>query len=311
MKVLVSADDVGLTRGITDGILAAWDGGCLSSTSVLATGDAFDYALEQWRVRPGLELTAHLNLMEGRPLAPVSEVPLLLNDRGEMAHSFVGLLRMSMRLRGAERERLRGQIRTEMDAQISRVAAAAGPQWKPRVDGHQHYHMIPIVLEALLELHERWGFTYVRTLEEPLFLVRELRRALPNYAGPNLAKYAILRLLARKARPEFARRGIPHCRWFVGLLFSGNMTIEPVRAAMAHLNRDGRGRGELVEFLLHPGRATDAEAGKWAGRKDLSDYYLSPWRDTERATLCSPEFRRIMSPYFERSSAAPSGTTPA
>jgi len=300
MQVIVSADDLGLTRGITDGILAARDHGCLSGTSVIAGGDAFDYAIEQWRRRPGFALTAHLNLMEGRPLAPPGEVAALLDGNGEMGLSFVALLALSLRLRGAERERLRVQIRTELDAQIGRVSAAAGAGWQARVDGHQHYHMIPIVLEALLELHERWNFSYVRTLEEPLFVVPQLRRALPNYLGANLAKHAILRPLARRARAELTRRGIPHCRWFVGLLFSGNMTIEPVRAAIAHLaRREARGRKEagLVELLLHPGRATDHEAQRWGSRGELRDYYCSRWRDSERETLCSEEFRRAVAPY--------------
>ncbi|MBI5505722.1 MAG: ChbG/HpnK family deacetylase [Deltaproteobacteria bacterium] len=301
MQVIVSADDLGLTRGITDGILAARDHGCLSGTSVIAGGDAFDYAIEQWRRRPGWLLTAHLNLMEGRPVAPPGEVAMLLDGNGEMALSFVALLRLSLRLRGAQREHLRTQIRTELDAQLRRVADAAGPGWRPRVDGHQHYHMIPIVLEALLELHERWDFSYVRALEEPLFMVPTLRRALPNYLGPNLAKHAILRPLARRARRELARRAIPHCRWFVGLLFSGNMTIEPVRAALAHLaRRDGGAArsGDLVEFLLHPGRAADHEAARWGERAELREYYLSPWRDTERATLCSAEMRAALAPHL-------------
>ncbi len=301
MQFIVSADDLGLTRAITDGILAACDQGCLSSTSVIAGGDAFDYAIEQWRRRPGLLLSAHINLMEGRPLAPPGEVPLLLGTDGQMALSFVALLGLSLRLRGAEREKLRLQIRTELDAQIRRVADAAGPGWRPRIDGHQHYHMIPIVFEALLELHERWNFSYMRTLEEPLFVVPQLRRALPNYLGANLAKHAVLRPLARRAKRELLRRGIPHCCWFVGLLFSGNMTIEPVRAAIAHLARRDRGerqRGDVVEFLLHPGRAADHEAARWDGRAELRDYYLSPWRDAERATLCSAEFRAALSPYL-------------
>ena len=301
MRIIVSADDLGLTRGITDGILAARDHGCLSGTSVIASGDAFDYAIEQWRLRPGFLLTAHLNLMEGPPVAPRSEVPLLLDANGEMRLSFMALLAMSLRLRGAERDRLRGQIRIELDAQIARVAQAAGPQWRPRVDGHQHYHMIPIVLEALLELHERWNFSYMRTLEEPLFLVPHWRRALPNYLGANLAKHAILRPLARMARRQLTWHAIPHCRWFVGLLFSGNMTIEPVTAAIEYLVRhDPRGgkSGDVVEFLLHPGRASSEEAVRWQRRPELARYYLSPWRDTERATLCSPEFRATLTPYL-------------
>ncbi|MFT4569846.1 MAG: putative glycoside hydrolase/deacetylase ChbG (UPF0249 family) [Hyphomicrobiaceae bacterium] len=297
MRAFVSADDLGLTRATTDGILNAFDQGLLSSTSVLAAGSDFDRAISQWRKRDGLALTVHLNLMEGRPVAPPEQVSLLLNASGEMAHSFIDMLRLSLTLRGAERERFREALRIELNAQIERVATALGDGWRPRLDGHQHYHMIPIVLETILELHERWNFSYMRTLEEPLFLVPEIRRALPNYVGSNLAKHAILRPLARRARRQLTERGIPHCRWFVGLLFSGNMTIEPVRAALTHLSRRNAD-DEIVEILLHPGRAQEAEASLWAARPDLREYYRSPWRDREHATLCSPEFRAALAPHL-------------
>jgi len=306
MRIIVSADDFGLTRGITDGILSAFDNGTLTSTSVITNGDAFGYAIEQWRSRIGLGLTLHVNLMEGTSTAPPKEVRLLLDDQGEMNLSFVKLLALSLRLRGRERDRLRGQIRSEIEAQLGAVAATAGPDWQPRVDGHQHYHMIPIVLEALLELHERWQFHYVRVTEEPHFFVTELRRAVPNYLGPNIAKHALLHVLASAARRQLERRGIAHCRRFVGLIFSGNMTIEPVRAALGHLRGLERrgGEEELVEFLLHPGRASQDEEPRWRRRPELGAYYLSPWRDVERATLCSGEFQALVSPHLLRHNAA-------
>jgi len=308
MRVIVSADDLGLTRSVTDGILRTYDEGSLTGTSVIAGGEAFHYAIEQWRSRPRLNLTVHLNLMEGRPLFQRDDGNLLLDARGEMGLSFVALLLLSIRLRGKKRERLRGQIRDEINAQIAAVAAAAGPDWQPRIDGHQHYHMIPLVLEALLELHERWQFSYVRTTEEPLFVTQPPTMSLPSYFGPNIAKLAILRVLGANARRELDARGIPHCRWFVGLLFSGRMTIEPVRAALATLERklaSGSDGNDLVEVLLHPGRATDQDAVQWMHRPQARSFYVSPWRDRERETLCSAELRAVLKPYLSPNSAGP------
>lgn len=311
MNLFVSADDLGLTRGITDGILEASDQGLLSGASVLAAGEAFDYAIEQWRERPSLHLTVHLNLLEGAPVAPPGDVDLLLDSRGEMGLSFVALLTLSLRLRGEARRRLREQIRIELDAQIRKVAQAAGPSWRPRVDGHQHYHMIPIVLDALLDLHEQWNFSYVRTTEEPLYLARPLGLGVPNFFSSNLAKLGILRVLGRQARRRLDGLGIPHPRWFVGLLFSGRMTVESVRAALAHLHAgrpawDSRD-GQTVEILLHPGRAAESEAARWSHRPDLADYYRSPWRDRERSTLCSKEFAAALEPYLD---AGPGAAVP-
>lgn len=298
MRILVSADDLGLTTGITDGILRAADSGCLSSTSVLANGEAFSYAMEQWRRRPGLLLTAHLNLMEGRPVLPPRQVPLLVDARGEFSLSFPRLLVMSQRLRGAEREALRGQIRDELEAQIASVAQVAGSNWRPRVDGHQHYHMIPIVLDAVLELHRTWNFSYVRATSEPFFIASSGWRSVTNYLGPNVIKHSLLRVLSDAARKRLARLEIAHPRWFVGLLFSGQMTIEPVRAALARVLSRATDEETTVEILLHPGRALPHEVARWKERRELEEYYTSPGRDLEYTTLTSREFAAAVSPYL-------------
>src|SRR5213596_1496396 len=66
-RLIVNADDFGLTRGVSGGILAAHRHGIVSSTTVLVTGkpDREDVAAAR---DSGLGIGLHVNLTLGAPL---------------------------------------------------------------------------------------------------------------------------------------------------------------------------------------------------------------------------------------------------
>ncbi len=292
MECTVSADDLGLSRNISDGILAAFDGGYLNSCSIVANGEAFDYAIAEYKKRRGLALSVHLNLVEGRPLCWSGDVDLLIDERGEFCRSFASLLAASFHSSALYRRRLRKQIFREASAQISRVGRALGMERGFRIDGHRHYQMIPIVFDALMEVHEHFPFSYVRTLHEPFFLVGKAGVSPANHLGPNMAKHLLLKALSRRPMRLLDETGIAHCDRFVGLLFSGNMSEKVVASALAKLERSGFADAK-VELLLHPGAAAEDERTIWQHRPALARYYFSEGRLRERATLSSNTFRDL------------------
>ena len=293
MRILVSADDFGLSEGITMNILDAVDHGVVTSVSIIANGTGFEHAMGEYHKRRGLTLAVHLNLMEGRPLCPVDQVPDLVDEQGCFRHSFQSLYMVHLRANSARRAELCRQVRVELRAQLERVAGFIEPQCGLRVDSHLHVHMIPFVFDVLMELHDELHFGYVRCLAEPFFLSFSGLDSLRNYAGLNIAKHVILNTLARRALPRLRSRGISHCRHFIGLLFTGNMREEAVNSALARL--EGRCRAdELVEILLHPGGAAPGEEWIWNGKPSFRNVYYSRWRTRERDTLKSPAFRALV-----------------
>ena len=46
LKLIVNADDFGISEAVNRGIVEAFDGGIVTSTSLMATGDAFEHAVE-------------------------------------------------------------------------------------------------------------------------------------------------------------------------------------------------------------------------------------------------------------------------
>ena len=68
--LIVNADDFGLSPGINRGIIEAHRRGVLTSTSLMATGDAFDDAVALSRAHRRLSIGVHLTLIEGAPVRP-------------------------------------------------------------------------------------------------------------------------------------------------------------------------------------------------------------------------------------------------
>ncbi len=292
MQYIVSADDLGASRGVNESIFEAADEGFLTSTSVLATGAAFEEAMQGIRGRPDLRLCLHLNLIEGHPLSPPETIELLVDDDGILTRSYPSLLAASFGAR-AMRARLQQQIEIEFNAQLERFLSRLDPVRREaglRVDSHMHYHMIPVVFDALMTLHAEDGLSYVRNLEEPLFLL-DGKISLRHHLGINLIKNLLLRRLSPRACRHLDAAGIGRCDHFVGLLFTGEMNEQVVRSAMARLAVIGK-PDDLVEILLHPGGSREDEAALWS-QPVFREFYASPRRVAERRALTRPGFRAL------------------
>ena len=164
---ILHADDCGLSAGITDAIVHCYDRGWLRRTSVIVNGPGWEYAVAALKQRPRLGVVLHLNLFEGRPVSPPSEVDLLVDGRGQFYRGFATL--WARGLAGRRALRLRAQIRLEMRRQIERFRQALASDSPLAVDGHVHYHMIPPVFSELLALCSEYPIRMIRLPREPLY----------------------------------------------------------------------------------------------------------------------------------------------
>lgn len=64
MKVIVNADDLGMSLAVNDAIFRAHDEGLLVSTTALVHGPAFPDAARRLQQRPGLQVGVHLDTTE-------------------------------------------------------------------------------------------------------------------------------------------------------------------------------------------------------------------------------------------------------
>ena len=140
--LIVNADDFGLTRGVSAGILAAHRHGIVTSTTVLVTAEIDRTQLAQAR-DSGLGLGLHLNLTLGRPLTRARS---LVDARG-------GFVRDPRRAAAGADAR---EVRAEAEAQIARFEKLVG-QRPTHLDTHHHVGLYPPVRDVVLGVARRLG----------------------------------------------------------------------------------------------------------------------------------------------------------
>lgn len=269
-EIIVTADDYGLSRGVTDSILETVDRGPVRRVSVLANGEAVTYAVEEYKKRQGrMELALHLNLTEGKALSAPEDVPHLVDSDGRFRYS-VGRLWLAYVLASRKnRDAMRAEVRLEFGAQLSRILNASGAHTM-RVNGHQHVHLLPFVVDAISDLP---GVASLRRVREPMYMVGlcSMKHLL---VGP------VIRWLS--SRESVVR--IAGNEWLLGFVYMGRMNAERVQKGLCRIPSGN------VEALFHPGVAVEGELRDWAQSEEGGRWYASADRLKERDELLDPRF---------------------
>ena len=159
-----------------------------------------------------------------------------------------------------QRRRISPQLRTVLLQQFSRYRELTGVD-QIRLDGHQHIHLIPLVMDAVLDLARSESITWVRTTREALPEGLSLRLWWRSLWTGGLLKWLVLQLLSRLAIPRLRHSGIQTNRSFAGVLFSGSMFGTAFRrsweTAYSSISID---RASQPVVLIHPA-LPDAASG--------------------------------------------------
>ena len=259
----IHADDLGLAEGVDEAILALAQDGLLDGASLLVEGPTAMAAAARWQTLPKpLTLCLHLCLTEG----PESE------NCPDLPASFGQLLLASVL--PSRRRRLKPQIARRIEAQINRYRALTGLR-QINVDGHQHIHLVPIVLDCLLlqaDIH------WIRTTAEPLPTGLPLKSWVSAVRDGGLLKWLVLRVLTALACPRLQKRSIHTNARFAGVLFTGRMSGAELEAAESCLNG-----GDLL--LAHPAAEGSSRDLARHGFELSETFFRSPWRQREWQAL--------------------------
>lgn len=223
------ADDYGMFLTQSGRILDCHKSGRLNGISVMPNGEELPACmalLEPYQKE--IAMTVHLTFWEGRSMA---KQPLLTDEKGNLKGSF-GKLLLASYLPG--RKELRRQLGQEIRAQIGAVAAYMEPGESLRLDGHAHYHMLPVVFDALMDVirEDRLDVSYIRMPREAVSLYLRHFKKLHDFAPINLVKVAILNFLVwRNTRKYRDLLNKMEQRLFLGVFLSGRMdraNVEPL-----------------------------------------------------------------------------------
>jgi hopanoid biosynthesis associated protein HpnK len=160
-RLIINADDFGLTEGVNRAIVEAHERGVVTSATLMANGRAFEDAVHRARAASRLSMGCHIVLADGSPLLSASQVRSLLDSPdANSAHFRETWSRFAW---AAIRQRLvPEEIEAEAIAQIRRLQSAGITV--SHFDTHKHTHLFPRVLRPLLRAATACG---VRALRNP------------------------------------------------------------------------------------------------------------------------------------------------
>lgn len=137
-KIIVNADDFGLTPGVSAGIFYAHQHGILTSTTAMVNTEFSRESLEEVKRCPNLGVGLHLVLDDGQPVS--SSVRSLTDHSGNF-------LKGKSLIKSAGKQ----DIKEELEAQLDLLY-----RWDidvTHIDSHHHMHLhIPDALEAVMEV---------------------------------------------------------------------------------------------------------------------------------------------------------------
>lgn len=260
-RLIVNADDFGLTAGVNRAILQLHEEHVLTGTSLMAQASATAQAVEIARATPTLGVGCHVVLLDGEPVLSPHEIPTLVDLKTSLFRpSIVDFLRrlFTGRIRAAE-------IEAEAAAQIASLQNRGVRL--THIDTHKHTHMFPPVLRPILRAARAAGIRCVRNPFEPAW-------AISAFAGASWARIAevtVLRRLEPICRRIIQEEGFVTTDGTIAVVGTGVLNVATLRSLLERLP-DG-----TWELVTHPGY-NDADLDKVRTRLRAS-------RDVEREAL--------------------------
>jgi hopanoid biosynthesis associated protein HpnK len=188
VRLILNADDFGLTPGVNRAIGELHSAGVLTSTTLMATGPAFDDAVAVARAHPTLRVGCHIVLTDGIPVSPPESIPSLIAPDGKSFRPALTAFLCALFLGHIRAE----DIARETMAQIQKLQRAGIRV--THVDTHKHTHLFSVVARPLLKVAEQTSVRAIRNPFEPPW-------SLALHQGSATRRLAIR--LSGRLRPRF------------------------------------------------------------------------------------------------------------
>jgi len=264
-RLIVNADDLGLSVCVSRGIETAHRKGILSSATLMAGCPAFDEGVRVALDNPSLGVGVHLNIVRGHPVCPAAQVAGLLGENGLFGYSVAALGK------AVQNPEILNQAEREYRAQIEKVLRAGITP--THLDFEKHHAVWKPLYGLCCRLAAEYGIP-VRSLNEPVW------RALLTLPWPGwdaVVASSKLRTYVTLRHRKFARMKKPDYFW--GQTHIGHIS-EPFLLALLRSLPAG-----TSELMTHPG-IYDAQE-----MQALSPVIGTSWiqenREQELAALCA------------------------
>jgi hopanoid biosynthesis associated protein HpnK len=270
-RLIVNADDFGLTSGVNRAIIEGNRTGIVTSATLMANAKASGAAIDLARAQPSLKTGCHVVLIDGVSLT--GDLPTLTETPQRFRSSLKQFALAAVRKQISAEE-----VQREVEAQIRKIQSRGITL--THVDSHKHTHMFPHILRPLLRAAKACGIRAVRNPFEPL-------RSWPAgmvLGAPGLwlrsAGVIAFQMFAAEFRRALKDEGMVSTDGTVGIAVTGMLDQQKLLRILEALP-DG-----TWELVCHPGYSdSDLQA---AGTR------LTQSREIELSALTSAEIKRAL-----------------
>ncbi len=280
----IHADDFGLTEATNKAIISLLESNKLNSTSLIVNGSATNSAIEGWKKNSKFPLYLHLCLTEGPATTLKRNIISLTNKKGLLKQSFINLFFISfLPKKNTRRKRVKEELRKEIYSQIYLFKKLTGLN-SIKIDGHQHIHLVPIVLEILLEIAPFENIKWLRTTNEPIPTDIAFKNWYIAISKGGCIKWLILQALSYFAKLRLYKASIKTNSGFSGVIFTGHMSKSILIQAWKELEVLKTSHLKTPPMiLLHPGEILSQYENDFAlAEFPLSRvFFNSKWRQKE------------------------------
>lgn len=234
-KLIINADDFGRHISINRAIIHGHVSGCITSASLMPGGSAFQDAVDKAIEHPQLGIGVHLTLIGEKPVMNPTEIPSLVDDKGYLLKEYPQFL-----ARFLQGKIDLSEVRAEFIAQMDKVYASGVRI--THIDSHQHLHVLPGIIDIVLDIAEQYHVKALRIPDAPLGFTGGY-----SYSLGQLISRAGLVFLAKIAWFRAKRRGFKIPDHFLGIVAGGSLKEDCL------LNIADKLQNGITEVMVHPG----------------------------------------------------------
>lgn len=279
----IHADDFGLSNNSDKDIINLCLTGKLNSISIIPNLQVFDESVilflnSSKKFESKINVSVHLNFMEGKPLSEKKSVKNLIDEDGFFNISWGKLFIINYI--PFLRKKIKKQITTEIISQIDHcINSNIINSSAIRIDSHQHPHMIPLFYEAIFDAIKikNYKVEYIRNTNDPIIFYKKTKCAKTETV--NIIKCLILNHYSKKLSKKINNNNLKDS-YLCGVFYSGKMdnritTVIPMFESYAQKNN------RIVELLFHPGLMKQEELTPEFTKSGFNEFHLSENRTIE------------------------------
>lgn len=272
------ADDYGLFKTQSRHIMECYHDGALNGISIMPNSSYLHECMEEIAdIREKLFVTVHLNFVEGKPLTGAKAKHLTGKDGnfgvGFGKYLLIGFIPVLRKVYHRE-------IYREIEAQLLACKRYMNGG-KFRIDGHVHFHMLPIIFDALMEVIKKnhLEVSYIRFPSEELEIYRRAK-GVKDIKPINVVKVLVLNALCSRNKKKHVdtliRLGAEE-KLFMGVMLSGHMFYDNLKGCIPVATQVMSDRGlRGMELLFHPGDVSEeSDVARLTSKDDLDFLYAN------------------------------------